>query len=412
MNARWRKVDACRLCGGSNLSLVLDLGNTPLANSLLDAEDPGEARKYPLTLLRCRECALVQIGQVVDPEDLFADYVYFSSFSDTMLRHSRALAEQLVEGRGLSGSSLVVEIASNDGYLLQFFKERGVPVLGIEPAANIARVARDRGIPTLSRFFGSAMATELADAGTLADVLIGNNVLAHVPDLKDFVDGVRLVLRSDGAGIFEFPYLKEMLDKTEFDTIYHEHQSYFSASAVDRLFERHGLRLYDVERLNIHGGSLRAFVSRAEGAKRTARLTRLLEEEHEWGVDTGAPYEAFARRVGGVKARLRTLLFELKHDGARMAAYGASAKGVTLLTYCGIGPDELEFVVDRSTYKQGRRHPVGRMPIKAPDALQSERPDYALLLTWNFADEILEQQAAFRSAGGKFIVPIPDPHVV
>jgi SAM-dependent methyltransferase len=322
------------------------------------------------------------------------------------------MASGLIAGERLGGGSLVVELASNDGYLLQYFKARGVPVLGIEPAQNIAAVAeRERGIPTLARFFGRAVGQELAAEGRRADVVIGNNVLAHVPDLNSFVGGVAALLKPGGVAVFEVPYLGEMLERVEFDTIYHEHQCYFSATALASLFERHGLELVDVERQPIHGGSLRVFAAPAGTRRRSDALVALLDEERGWGVDRADAYAAFADRVAALRRDLLALLDELSAKGQRLAAYGASAKGVTLLSFCGIGAERLEFVVDRSTVKQGHRYPAGGLPILPPEALLERRPDYALLLTWNFAEEILRQQRPYRQAGGKFIVPVPEPRV-
>jgi hypothetical protein len=404
----------CRSCGGGGLELVLDLGATPLANALLPAEgSAAPPAEYPLSLRRCPACTLVQLGEIVAPERLFSDYVYFSSFSDTMLRHAQAMASDLIAEERLGGGSLVVELASNDGYLLQYFKERGVPVLGIEPAQNIAAVAeRERGIPTIARFFGRELAAELAAEGRRADVIIGNNVLAHVPALTGFVRGAAIALKPTGLAIFEVPYLGEMLDKVEFDTIYHEHQCYFSATALSSLFASQGLPIYDLQPVAIHGGSVRVFAAPVGARRPTERLQAMLREEQEWGVGTPEPYVEFAGRVRDVRRGLLDLLARLKSAGRSIAAYGASAKGVTLLSYCGVGPEMLDFVVDRSTVKQGKRYPVGGLPILAASALLERRPDYALLLSWNFAAEILGQQRAFREAGGRFIVPVPEPRVV
>lgn len=390
----------------------MQLGTTPLANALVD---PGkaDAPRYPLDLVLCQSCALYQLGEIVDPEKLFAEYVYFSSFSDALLKHSAATVATLMESERLGADSLVVEIASNDGYLLQYFKERGVPVLGIEPARNIAKVAvEQRGIPTISRFFGVELAEELAARGTKADLVLGNNVLAHVPDLNGFARGVRRVLKATGVAAFEVPYLKDMLDHAEFDTIYHEHQCYFSLTALDALFRRHDLTLYDVRRLPIHGGSMRVYVAPAGTRKRTATAQSLLTDEAAWGVATREPYELFAGRVEQLKRELRSLLARLKSGGHRIGAYGAAAKGVTLLASCGIGAETIDFVVDRSTYKQGRGFPVDGLPIFPPEELVARRPDYALLLTWNFAAEILQQQAAYTAAGGRFITPVPRPTIL
>jgi SAM-dependent methyltransferase len=406
------QVRQCRGCGAEPLLQVLSLGETPLANSLLPAEG-GVAPTYPLSLVRCAQCGLVQLAEIVAPEALFSDYVYFSSNSETMLRHAEAMANDLVKQEALGDKSLVVELASNDGYLLQYFKQRNVAVLGIEPAENIARYAEaKKGIPTLALFFGQDVAIDLARQGKCADVIIGNNVLAHVPDLNGFVAGVATLLKPSGVAVFEVPYVQDMLAKVEFDTIYHEHQCYYSLTALQHLFGRHQLDVVDVERMTIHGGSLRVSV-----APRGARLSHgsvgeLLKTEHTWRVNEDAPYAAFASQVTELKTALRSVLDELKRGGARIAAYGAAAKGVTLTSYCGIGKQYLEYVVDRSPHKQGKRFPVDGLQIFDPCKLCEDQPDYALLLTWNFAEEILRQQAEYRQRGGKFIVPVPRPAIV
>jgi SAM-dependent methyltransferase len=402
----------CRACGGSRVPLVLSLGRTPLANALLDASQlEGREATYPLDLVYCEDCTLVQITETVPPPQLFSDYAYFSSFSDTMLRHAQALARRVIAERQLGADALVVEIASNDGYLLQVYKEAGIPVLGIEPAANIARVAEDRGIPTLVEFFGEACARGLAARGTRADVVHANNVLAHVPDLPGFARGLATVLADEGVAIIEVPYVKDLIDHREFDTIYHEHLSYFSLTALHHLFERHGLRLLDVERLAIHGGSLRVTAGHAGAGTPSPRLAELLADEARWGVTSLAFYQRFAEDVADLRRTLLALLSELRAGGKRLAAYGAAAKGSTLLNCFGIGRDYLEFVVDRSPHKQGRFMPGVHLPIDAPSRLLRDRPDFVLLLTWNFADEILEQQAEFRRRGGRFIIPVPEVRV-
>ncbi|HLK88472.1 MAG TPA: class I SAM-dependent methyltransferase [Polyangia bacterium] len=404
----------CRSCGAAALEPVLDLGSTPLANSLPTERDPAAEPRYPLELVFCSACSLVQITETVPPEDLFRDYLYFSSFSDTMLAHARELVGRLVAERKLGAGALAVEIASNDGYLLQYYKQAGVPVLGIEPARNVAKVAiEQRGIPTVVEFFGHALATRLRAEGKRADVLHANNVLAHVADLGGFVAGIREILADDGVAVLEFPYLGEMIDRCEFDTIYHEHLCYYSLSALDHLFARQGLKAIEVERLPIHGGSLLLQVARAEAPRAPGpSVAALLEEEARRGMKTAAFYRGFAQRVLDLKAELRAVLARLKAEGRRVAAYGAAAKGSTLLNTFGIGRETLDFVADRSTYKQGRFMPGVGVPIVAPARLVEAMPDYTLLLTWNFADEILAQQAEYRSKGGKFIVPIPTVRVV
>lgn len=404
----------CRSCGAAGLAPILDLGRTPLANTLLTAEQRGAPEAaYPLELVLCPDCALVQITETVPPEVLFRDYLYFSSFSDTMLRHAEGLVGELIEERGLGSESLAAEVASNDGYLLQFYKRAGVPVLGIEPARNVARVAvEERSIRTVTEFFGEALGRELAARGERADVLHANNVLAHVADLNGFVSGMRHFLKGDGVAVIEAPYVKDLADRCEFDTIYHEHLCYFSLTALERLFRRHGLEVTGVERLAIHGGSLRVRVQHAGAAEPCEGVRRLLAEERDWGVGDAGFYRAFAARVELLKGSLRGLLSELKGGGSRVAAYGAAAKGSTLLNYFGIGRETLDFVADRSTYKQGRFMPGVHVPVVEPERLLEEMPDYVLLLTWNFAEEILEQQAEYRRRGGRFIIPVPEVRVV
>jgi SAM-dependent methyltransferase len=409
---------ACRGCGRLGLELILSLGRTPLANSLLTAEQLSRLSEssteptYPLDTAFCPACSLVQITDTVPPEQLFSEYLYFSSFSDTMLRHAEAAAGKLVRERKLGPNSLVAEIASNDGYLLQYFVRAGVPVLGIEPARNIAKVARERGVNTVCEFFGRELAAKLAAEGKRADVILANNVMAHVPDINSVLTGIKAMLKPGGVFVMETPYLKDLLDKLEFDTIYHEHVFYYSLTALENLFRRHGLAAADVEHLPIHGGSLRVTAAHAGEEGDRPRVRAVLAEEAGWGVSRPDAYREFADRVGALRGKLTALLRDLKTQGYRLAAYGASAKGSTLLNAFGIGRDLLDFVVDRSTYKQGRFTPGTHLPIHAPEKLLEARPDYVLLLTWNFADEILVQQAEYRRAGGKFILPVPEPKVV
>lgn len=390
----------------------------PLANSLLTESQLGEREPtFPLDLVFCPACSLVQITETVPPEQLFGEYLYFSSFSDTLLRHAESLVGQLIVARKLTASSRVVELASNDGYLLQYYRQQGIPVLGIEPARNIARVAiEERGIPTLCEFFTPELARLMRNRGEQADVVHAHNVLAHVADLNGFVAGIGSLLKDAGIAVIEVPYLKDLIDHCEFDTIYHEHLCYYSMTALDRLFRRHHLFIQDVERIPIHGGSLRVIVGKSSHPDPAAQggrenVARLLAEEAAWGVDRLVTYRDFGRRVEALKATLTTMLADFKRRGDRIAAYGAAAKGSTLLNYFGIGRETLDFVVDRSPHKQGRFMPGVHLPILAPERLVEEMPDKVLLLTWNFADEILEQQKIYRRLGGRFIIPVPDVKV-
>jgi len=406
----------CRSCGSADGRLILDLGLQPLANNLLNPADLGrEEPKFPLRVALCDGCHLLQITDIVPPVDLFTEYLYFSSFSDALLRHSAHAVERHLADFGLGPSSLVVEVASNDGYLLKNFVAAGVPCLGIEPAGNIARVAVERGIPTLNRFFGVELARELAAEGRQADLVIGNNVFAHVPDTNGFVAGLAALLKPGGRAALEFPYGCDLIEHLEFDTIYHEHVFYFTATALKPLFERHGLELFHVERYPIHGGSLRIFAGHRGAQPVRDSIRDLLAEEHAKGVGTPRYYEDFGDRVRRLREDTLALLRTLREQKQRICAYGASAKGSTLLNYYGLGRDGfdcIDFVVDRSTAKQGKLTPGSHLPVLPVEELHTRFARHALLLTWNFAEEILRQQQPWRDAGGKFIVPIPEVRVV
>jgi hypothetical protein len=402
---------ACRSCGKSPLVPFLSLGTTPLANQLSTGEK--EEPRFPLEVACCTSCALVQITETVPPEALFSDYVYFSSFSDWMLAHSKQLAEKVARERGLARGDLVVEIASNDGYLLQFYKNLGVDVLGIEPARNIAKVAVERGIPTLVEFFDRALGQRLRAEGRCAAVVHANNVLAHVPEINSFAAGLEALLADEGLAFIEFPYVREMIERCEFDTIYHEHVFYFSLSAVAPLFERHGLSVVDVEKIALHGGSLLVkLAKRSSSYRATDRVRAMLVDEARIGMTTLGYYQGFSARVEALRVELKRVLGDLKAQGKRIAAYGAAAKGSTLLNYAGIGTEVIDYVVDRSPHKQGKCMPGVHIPIRPTEALLEDRPDYVLLLAWNFKDEILAQQDAYRRAGGKFVVPLPTVTIV
>ena len=405
----------CRFCGRSLEHVFVDLGLSPLANSFLKPEQlDDDEPKFPLTVYVCAGCLLVQLPEFESPENIFSDYAYFSSFADTWLAHVERYAADMTERFGLGSESRVVEIASNDGHLLRGFKKRGIPVLGIEPAANVARAAEEIGVPTLVRFFGSELARELAGEGRQADLLAGNNVLAHVPDLNDFVAGMRILLAPDGILTMEFPHLARLMAENQFDTIYHEHFSYFSFRTVREVFAAHELTLFDVEELPTHGGSLRIYGRHADDHARpvTDRVAELLERERAEGFDDLDHYLSFDRRVREVRRALLEFLDGARAAGQRVAAYGAPAKGNTLLNYCGIGTDLVPFTVDRSPHKQGLYLPGTHLPIHPPSKIFEERPDYLLILAWNFKREIMEQMAGIREWGGRFVVAIPTTRVI
>jgi SAM-dependent methyltransferase len=384
----------------------------PPSDALLRDEQLAlEEPHYPLTVAVCAGCGLMQIRENVEPDELFCnDYPYFSSFMPALLRHTKTNVEELIEMRGLDRDSLVVELASNDGYLLQYYAEKGIPVQGIDPAIGPAKAAEERGIPTLNTFFTEELAKKLRSDGKRADIIHANNVLAHVPDLNGFVAGIAALLADDGMAVIECPHVYELIRHCEFDTIYHEHLCYFSVTALRPLFRRHGLTLNDVRSLNIHGGSLRLYVS--HGTSESAAVYELLSNERIAQLETPAGYREFSSKVEELRSSLRVMLEQLKSDGATIAAYGAAAKGATLINYVGIGTDLVDFVVDRNTHKHGRYMPGQHIPIQPPERLLEAQPDYTLVLAWNFKDEIMEQQKEYRSKGGRFIIPVPEPVIV
>jgi SAM-dependent methyltransferase len=405
----------CRFCSAPLEVSFCDLGMTPLSNAYLAADELQRMERfYPLHAYVCGKCFLVQLPEFESPEHIFSDYAYFSSYSDSWLAHARAYTEAMTRRFGLGPRSQVIEVASNDGYLLQYFVQQGVPVLGIEPAANVARAAVEKGIPTEVRFFGRDTARELAGRGVRADLLLGNNVLAHVPDVNDFVAGMKLALKSAGTITMEFPHLLRLMQQRQFDTIYHEHFSYLSFAAAERIFAAHGLTLFDVEELPTHGGSLRIYARHSEDGSKPVghRVGELRAREEAAGLRDLGAYADFAEAVREAKRSLLEFLIAAKRQRKKVAGYGAPAKGNTLLNYCGIGPDFIDYTVDRSPHKQGRFLPGTHIPIFPPEKLRETRPDYILILPWNLKDEIVEQMAHVREWGARFVVPIPRVEVL
>ena len=406
-------ISCCRSCRAPILEPILDLGTQPLANALRSKAKRAESEaRYPLKLVWCPHCTLLQITENVPAEKLFVHYFYCSSFSETFLRHCEHLARRLMEERKLDAKSLVIDIASNDGYLLQFYQKKNIPVLGIEPAKNIACIAQEKGIPTCNTFFTQAEAKKVCKEHRKADVIHALNVLPHVADQRDFVRGIATLLKPEGVAVIEFAYAIDTVDHTEFDQIYHEHRCYFSLTAFQKLCTQCELAVMRVERLPMHGGSLRVFLAHRDCAKPDATVAALLTEEKQWGVDTPTPYREFAARAAALKTDLMKLLKDLKAQGKRIVVYGASAKGSTLMNYCSIDSALVEYIVDRSTMKHGYYAPGTHLKIEPVEKLLDDQPDYVLLLTWNFAEEILEQQKAYRERGGQFIIPVPEVGVI
>jgi SAM-dependent methyltransferase len=408
-------MNTCRFCNTPLEHTFVDLGVSPLANSYLKPAQLQEMEPfYPLCVFVCHNCLLVQLPEWETPENIFGDYAYFSSFSESWLQHAQRYTDLMVDRFKFDGNSCIVEIASNDGYLLQYFKEKGIPVLGIEPAQNVAKAARDKGIPTISKFFGVKTAQELAKEGKQADLLLGNNVLAHVPDLNDFVEGMRLALAPQGVITMEFPHLMQLMAENQFDTIYHEHFSYFSFSSVRNVFSAHGLTLFDVEELPTHGGSLRIYARHTEDSSKTVtdHVKDLLEREEKAGFLTLPYYMTFAQKVLKTKLGIFDFLVQAKKEGKTIVGYGAPAKGNTLLNYCGIRTDFIDYTVDRSPHKQGHYLPGSHIPIYPPDKVAETQPDYLLILPWNLRDEIMNQMKHVRGWGCKFVTFIPDVQIV
>jgi SAM-dependent methyltransferase len=403
-------VSACRACGGRLTVTMADLGLQPASNAFLESAAAFQREKrYPLRAKVCEICKLVQLDYDVAPQELFGNYVYFSSYSDDWLAHAKAYCEMAHQRFALGPSSLVVELASNDGYLLKNFLSMGIPVLGIDPSDTVAAAAAKIGVPTLVEFFGEKIAGDLARQGRQADLIIGNNVLAHVPQLNDFIAGMAVLLRENGHITIEFPHLLELVKHVEFDTIYHEHFSYFSVYAIEQVFSRHGLRLYDVERLPTHGGSLRIFAAHAgrTDLKDSVSLIEVRAQESAAGLQDLGTYAKFSKRVEECRDSLLAFFAAAKREGKRIAAYGAAAKGNTLLNFCGVTPQDVAFVADRNPHKQNKFLPGTHIPVVSPEELMRSKPDYVLILPWNLRDEIQQHLAGIRAWGGRFVTPVP-----
>jgi SAM-dependent methyltransferase len=404
-------IKSCRFCGAGLRRTFVDLGMSPLCETYPSAEDLNHGETYyPLHVFVCDQCFLVQLEEYESPEDIFGDYAYFSSYSDSWLKHCDMYCQRMVDRFGLDQRKFVVEVASNDGYLLQYFVRRNVPVLGIEPAGNVAKVAVEKGVPTLVRFFGVELASELAAEGRSADLIAGNNVLAQVPDLNDFVEGLRILLKPEGVLTLEFPHLLRLIERNEFDTIYHEHFSYFSLLTTVRIMEAHGLKVFDVEELTTHGGSLRVYACRGESRTHNVEpaVAKLVADEEQAGLASPEGYEGFRQQVKKTKLALLDFLVTAAREGKSVAGYGAPGKSATLLHYCGIGKDLIEYTVDRSPHKQGRFLPGTHIPIYHPNRIFETKPDYVVILPWNLKDEIIDQLQGIRQWGGRFVVPIPE----
>jgi 2-polyprenyl-3-methyl-5-hydroxy-6-metoxy-1,4-benzoquinol methylase len=410
-----KKNETCRFCQNILKHSFCDLGMTPLSNAYLSKEqlEKGEVF-YPLHAYVCSNCFLVQVKEYELPENIFSDYAYFSSYSDSWLKHCQNYAQQIIPALNLNPTNKVIEIASNDGYLLQFFKERNIPVLGIEPAGNVAKIAQQKSIPTMVRFFGSQLAQELKQDNIQADLLIGNNVLAHVPELNDFVKGLKIILKSHGVITMEFPHLLQLMQSNQFDTIYHEHFSYFSLLVADKVFGAQGLKIFDVEELKTHGGSLRIYAGHEEDVEKkiSSKVLEVKEQERQLGFENLTGYAQFSIGVKQLKTDLLSFFLDCKKRGKKVAGYGAPAKGNTLLNFCGICSQFLDFTVDRSPHKQNRFLPGTHIPIRPVDAIAQAKPDYLFILPWNLKEEIIDQMHFIREWGAKFVIPIPKLEIV
>jgi len=400
----------CRFCDESLKHIFLDLGKSPLSNAFLKKEMVNQSEQfYPLCVYVCEKCLLVQLPEFENPQNIFSDYVYFSSFSETWLKHAENYVNMMLDRFGFEKNNLVVEIASNDGYLLQFFKKKGIPILGIEPAANVAEVANHNGIPTMVKFFSTKTASELVKEGKIADLIIGNNVLAHVPNLNDFVAGMKILLKQTGILTLEFPHILQLIQQNQFDTIYHEHFSYFSLLIVEKVFSSHGLTVFDVEEIPTHGGSLRIYVKHSENnlIPVSKNVLETLKKEKHFGLEKISTYTSFMINVERIKKNLREFFITAKNNRKKVVCYGAAAKGNTLLNYCGIGKDFIDYVVDRNPHKQGLFLPGTHISIKHPEEVKKTKPDYLVILPWNLKDEIMKQMSYIHDWGGKFMIPNP-----
>tara|TARA_Y100000590_G_scaffold174806_1_gene199828 strand:- start:568 stop:1806 length:1239 start_codon:yes stop_codon:yes gene_type:complete len=405
---------SCRFCDSQLDTIFLDLGITPSANSFLKKENLSSEKSFPLRVFVCNKCLLVQLPEIIDPNELFSDYAYFSSFSETWLKHAEDYVDMMIRRFDIKYSSKIMEIASNDGYLLKNFVNRNIPVLGIEPASNVADTAIKNGIPTLKKFFSIKTANEIKEKNGLADFLIGNNVLAHVPNINDFISGMKILLSSNGIITMEFPHILQLIKNNEFDTIYHEHFSYFSFITVQKIFNFHELEIFDVEEISTHGGSLRIFVKHQNNKQYQINdnIENLIKKEKEYELDKISTYQNFSEKVQNVKKKLNDFIQSVNKEGKSVVCYGAPAKGNTLLNFCEINNKQIDFVVDRSPHKQGLFLPGSHIQIKSVEVIQETKPDYIIILPWNIKDEIMEQISFVNNWGGKFVIPIPEVKIL